>query len=278
MGSYLSSAVGNIAYMLDKNAVEIHQFWSRSINGHSICHYLYCLPHKRPRRGLFKSQWSCFSLCLLIVPEITKPFKICKDLPALSLSLFATVSILSFINSKVNFEKLLKKTIYCLSVSPQAYLHCLSLSLFFASLHCIFISASPITLFCFVETVSSYILLTISYYPLQFSSSFRGPPHQAMKIASFFLPMLSLFSLFILNLLSAKRQGMGVSLALLSAPFLLCIRLECQCAGPLLWFLGPSGFLYPALLNRNGTSFPQLNFLMLWPTWTVKDNLGLRAE
>lgn len=33
MGSYLSSAVGNIAYVLDKNAVEIHQFWSRSING-----------------------------------------------------------------------------------------------------------------------------------------------------------------------------------------------------------------------------------------------------
>ena len=86
------------------------------------------------------------------------------------------------------------------------------------------------------------------------------PPHQTMKIASFFLPMLSLFSLFILYLLPAKRQGVGVSLALLSAPFLLCIWLECQCAGPLLWFLGPSGFLYPAWLNRNGTSFPQLNF------------------
>ena len=162
MVSYLSSAVRNIAYVLDKTAVEIHQLWNRSITGHSVCHYLYCLSHKRLRRVLFKSQWSCFSLCLLIVPEITKPFKFCKDLPASSLSLFATVSILSFINSKMNFEKLLKKKYFAFwfpkSLSPLspfffffASPHCI----FFFFPHCIFISASPITLFCFVETVSS---------------------------------------------------------------------------------------------------------------------------
>ena len=175
MGSYLSSAVGNIAYVLDKNAVEIHQLWSRSINGHSICHYLYCLLHKRLRRGLFKSQWSYFSLCLLIVPEITKPFKICKDLPAPSLSLFATVSILSFINSKVNFEKLLKKKkiyIYCLLVSTQAYLHCISLSLFFffclTPLHFHLSFSHYFILFCrnciFLHTTNNIILPSTIFF------------------------------------------------------------------------------------------------------------------
>ena len=138
MVSYLSSAVGNIAYVLDKNTVEIHQLWNRSITGHSVCHYLYCLSHKRLRRVLFKSQWSCFSLCLLIVPEITKPFKFCRDLPASSLSLFATVSILSFINSKVNFEKLLKKKKFCLVVSQKPISTVSLFFFFFASPHCIF--------------------------------------------------------------------------------------------------------------------------------------------
>lgn len=170
MDSYLSSAVGNIAYMLDKNAVEIHQFWSRSINGHSICHYLYCLPHKRPRRGLFKSRWSCFSLCLLIVPEITKPFKICKDLPVPSLSLLATVSILSFINSKVNFEKLLKKN----NILPFGFptsLSPLSLSLSFfclTPLHFHLSFSHYFILFCrnciFLHTTNDIILPSTIFF------------------------------------------------------------------------------------------------------------------